>query len=659
MWSKLVLTWKAPTNDMALGCVYKVPSIFRTRHTSITTMPPPKTLRKQASDLNKQFEKCTNKLERLYATGHYQEYLVHREETLLPIYQAACELLRKADLANVPYRAKLLNTLQTILEEEVGEEAATEICCLTFKPRDYRGGTSVLEDQRIVHDPLDEIDEDEDKLHPRSHPFASFSLDPPIITATTSDCSAALVYDARCEISSVRSRKSRSSRTQRADVVLDLQLSTGSSCLAVLGRTKNNVIHPGDHQTTCRLPTPWVSFHLPKRSESSFNNLIKGWEARFKVGLIGNVSHMALDERRRLIFVADEDRIKSFQWTSAGDPYLSHPVPKHTMYSKGFDGPMAALAGGALVRAGTGAAAVWYHDELKTHSYKSKRFYSLRGEVRTPYLIGGMMFSDPEICYDLNGREYPPCENSRGSSKHSIVTFVDDPKLKPHIWRTFDLYPNEALAAGRKERSCVSIDLNHGGKTRIRYQGHPGFVTDISTSTADPCVFLTSSCQDEYARLFDVRKSQPVLQLAAGEAGGECGAIALAHPDGIPTVFTASRYNQDFKVWDVRSRACVYELGTDECKASSVRSLTWDAEDKSLYALRSHSENYHGLHHISKKLDEELEEYNNHIGSSSYSRIYRYSFKDEPKYSMVIDEPAEEAEVEFSDEGDSDEELFE
>ncbi|KEP47056.1 hypothetical protein V565_169890 [Rhizoctonia solani 123E] len=617
-------------------------------------MSLPKVLCEQASDLTKQFQRCTDKLERLYAAGRYPEYLVHRQETLRPIFQAACELLQNADRVNVPHRAELLNTLQAILEEEIVED--TDICCLTFKPGDYRGGTSMLEDQRIVHDPLDEVDEDEENIHPRSHPFASFSLDPPIITATASNHSAMLVYDSRCEVSSVRGRKSRSSRTQRTDVVLDLQLSTGGSCLAVLGRTKSNVIHPGDRQTTCRYPTPWVSFHLPKRSDSDFANLIKGWEARFKVGLTGDVSHLVLNERRRLIFVADEDRIKSFQWASADEPYLAHPVPKHTMYSKGFDGPMASLANHALVRAGTGAAAIWYYDELKTHSYRSKRFYLLRGERRAPYLIGGMMFSDAERRYDPDGNEYPPCENSRGSSKHSTVTFVDDPKLKPHIWRTFDLHPFVALAAGRKERNCVSIDLNHGGKTRMRYQGHPGFVTNITTSTADPCVFLTSSCQDEYARLFDVRKPQPVLQLAAGEAGGECGAIALAHPDGIPTVFSTSRYNQDFKVWDIRSRACVYELDTDECRGSSVQSLTWDAEDKSLYALRSHPENYHGLHHTGNRLDEELEGYNDNAGNSSYGRIYRYSFKDEPKYSVVINEQAEKAEAEFSDEGESGEE---
>ncbi|CAE6517139.1 unnamed protein product [Rhizoctonia solani] len=619
-------------------------------------MSLPEVLRQQVSDLTEQFEECTSELERLYSAKRYQNYLTHRKETLLPIYQAAFKLMRDAD---PPYRNEIFDALLAILGEEIGEEVATDICCRTFKPQDYRGKTSVLEDRRVLREMSEEIDEEgeekEDpntKSHPRSHPFASFSLGPSIITAPKSNRSARLVHDARCEISSVRGRKSRSSRTQRADVLLNLQLSAGGSCLAALGRTEATVIHPKDNQTNHRYPTPWVSFHLPKRSDSDFNNLIKQRKARFKVGLTGNVSQMTLDEQRRLIFVADEDRIKSFQWASADEPYFSRPIPKHTMYSKGFDGPMTAFANYALVRAGTGAAAVWYYGDLKTHSYRSRRFYLLRGERRAPYFIGGKMYPDGELDYDSHGNKYPPCENSRGSPEGSVIAFVDDRKLKPHIMRVLKGYRYAVLAAGRKEPSCISIDLEHGGQTVTRYQGHSGYVTNISTSLADQRVFLTSSRHDKYARLFDVRKPQPVLQFTAGQAGQECGAIALAYPGGIPTVFTASRYNQDFKVWDVRSRACVYELGTDECKASFIQSLTWDGRDRSLYALKSHSKDCHGLHDI----DDKSKGYKNNTGSSSYSRIYRYSFKDKPKYSMVIDEEFEGSEVEFSGEEDSDEE---
>ncbi|KAG8753695.1 hypothetical protein FRC11_007192, partial [Ceratobasidium sp. 423] len=112
-------------------------------------MPLPKVVQKRTLNMTKNFDKCTSRLERLYAAGRYDEYLALRRGELTAIYKGACTLLREADTMNAPYRTDLLGAVQYIIDEDIGEEAATDICCLTLRPQDYRNEPTIVEDQRI------------------------------------------------------------------------------------------------------------------------------------------------------------------------------------------------------------------------------------------------------------------------------------------------------------------------------------------------------------------------------------------------------------------------------------------------------------------------------------------------------------------------------
>ncbi|KAG8729422.1 hypothetical protein FRC11_008813, partial [Ceratobasidium sp. 423] len=513
-------------------------------------MPFPKAVQKQTTTLTKKFDKCMNKLERLYTTGRYDEYLALREGEFTTIYRDACTLVREADTTGASYRADLLDVIQPIIDEFITEDGVIDVGCLTFRVQDYRDEPIVIKDRRVMQNPTARRpadDEAEDpKPHPRSNPFAIFSFNPPALTATPDDRSAMPIYDARCEISSVRDRRDRHFERCETDSVVDMQMSTGGSCLAVLGWVETKVLHPRNRRRTGKFPAPWISYHFPDDPKAKFTNIMQ-WGHRLEVGLAGVPRHMALDEDQRLIFVADNDRIKSFEWAGADGSYHKWPLAMHTLRSKRFNGPIATLPGNTLICAGTGSVALWSLNQLETHRLKGDQ------------TIGKSIFIDDECEYDSDCDHVPHLEYSSGSAHTSEIAFTNERNFKPDVWRVLPHSPSTVLATGRAERNCIAIDLEHDGKTATRYQGHSGFVSGISISDADPRVFLTA-CRDGYARLFDVRRPQAVLNFAAGK---ECGAIALAHPDGIPTVFTASHYGEDFKVWDVRSRACVYELGAD------------------------------------------------------------------------------------------------
>ncbi|CUA72583.1 hypothetical protein RSOLAG22IIIB_10139 [Rhizoctonia solani] len=560
-------------------------------------MPLPKAVQKQTAVLTKNFDKCMKKLERLYATGRYDEYLALREGELATIYKDACGLVREADAKNAPYRADPPDIVQPIIDEVIAEDGAVDVGCLTLRVQDYRQEPIVIKDRRIIQNPItrapgnDEEDEDP-KPHPRSNPYALFSFNPPNLTATPTDRAAIPIYDACCEISSVRDRRDRHFERCETDRVVDMQLSSGGSCLAVLGWVETKV--NSRNRRTSKFTAPWISYHFPDEPNSKFTRLMQ-WGSRSEVGLAGVPSHMTLDESQRLIFVANNDRIKSFEWATANGALRKRPTATHTLHSKGFNGPMATLSNGTLIRAGTGIAAIWNLSQLKTHGPKGDR------------VIGKEIFIDDECEYDSDCDHIPTLEYSSGSVHTSKIAFVDDRKLNPKMWQVLPHSPSTVLVAGRMERNCS-----------------PAYVSDVSISTTDPRVFL-SSCRDGCARLFDVRRAKPVLQLAAGKRDG---AVALAHPDGIPTVFTAFQ-SEDFKVWDLRSRVCVYELGTLEYQDSSVSSA-WDSGRNSLYSLRSCF------------IDGEYSDDSDADESVHCSRICRYSFKDKPRYAML---PADDPKV--------------
>jgi WD40 repeat protein len=89
-----------------------------------------------------------------------------------------------------------------------------------------------------------------------------------------------------------------------------------------------------------------------------------------------------------------------------------------------------------------------------------------------------------------------------------------------------------------RDYSCISVDLEHGGKTVERFLGHGGEIYALSASTGDPHAFVTGA-SDGYARLFDTRRTNlPVLTVSAGAASSDiCSAALLVDPDGVPSKY--------------------------------------------------------------------------------------------------------------------------
>ncbi|KAJ7236628.1 hypothetical protein C8J57DRAFT_1376373 [Mycena rebaudengoi] len=291
-----------------------------------------------------------------------------------------------------------------------------------------------------------------------------------------------------------------------------------------------------------------------------------------QVGLSEIAFSSTIDANRKFIFLADSERVKSYAWADAqtGGVY-KEPLATHTLRMSKHHGPLAVLASERFIRAGTGSAAVWNLSELKTHGPDgSKRI--------------GKRFDTSDTWRD----EDDEIEDSSGSAPSSSLKFADA-KLRPSRWHAHPSLPFTMLCASdpskTRDYSCVSVDLEHGGKTVERFSGHGGEIYALSASTGDPHAFVTAA-SDGYARLFDTRRTNlPVLTVSAGTASSDiCSAALLVDPDGVPTIFTGAEKEEVIRLWDVRAAKMVYELATGN---NEVVGLTWDDERNVLYATTS------------------------------------------------------------------------
>ncbi len=302
---------------------------------------------------------------------------------------------------------------------------------------------------------------------------------------------------------------------------------------------------------------PLLRYYLLADQSSDF---LEGIE--IDPGLTNVAHYITTDDSRKLVFLADENCVKSFSFA----PDDSGKVPKrllneHTLTSPHeFVGPLARLPNGRVARAGKGKAAVW----------------------------------------DLDAP----------TSSHSTVVFADDPDFFPAAWHLHEP-SGHLICAERAVESCgyacISIDLEHGGRRVSRFLGHGGEVEKIATSPADPNVFITAG-SDGFARLFDVRRPLPVLTFNTGLQREGCTDVVLVHPDGIPSkphphppplsvrppcsqnqgtdthtttaLFTGGDLTQQVKMWDIRAEECVYELSTGN---NAVASLAWDPARSALF----------------------------------------------------------------------------
>jgi hypothetical protein len=183
----------------------------------------------------------------------------------------------------------------------------------------------------------------------RPHPLAtrlSRFVTPNLkITPKPEDKIANTIYSPRCEIAD-----------EDTTQPIHLNLSAGAQCLVLAGaggwKNRSAAIH----------------YYNLASGETTRNGFMSS--TYINSGLADIAYWTAISDSRKLIFAADDARIKSFAWGDVTTNF-DDPLPTHTMKSGVASGPLALLGDSRLVRAGRGFASVWNLDELPTHASRT------------------------------------------------------------------------------------------------------------------------------------------------------------------------------------------------------------------------------------------------------------------------------------------------
>ncbi|OBZ70130.1 hypothetical protein A0H81_09812 [Grifola frondosa] len=490
----------------------------------------------------------------------------YSEENFIRILQRACDVVRGADASDTPDLKAIVEYAHELINEAIiyaynegdlffmPSYAHSEASPVVEDSLKIIFGPALLDSFKaflvgiakrnpdsalIPREPIPELESPKPwitavKPHPNTTRLSRFREG---VTASATDAMplAQLIYQARCEVTD-----------DRICTPVKVAVSSGSNCLAVIAcggwKNRDPVLH-----------------YYTLDGDDTNEYLTEG--CTMEPGLSEVAYQLALDESRKLMFMADSARIKSFSW----DP-KSAGQPVHTLRCDQYEGPIAVLPNGRIVRAGNGVAASWNISKLETHGPKNKR-------------IGSGKFSTDDIWRDHDNDEI---ELSTGSKPHATIKFASS-KFRPVVWHLHGPSGNMLCSESGRENnnySCSAVDLEHNGRIVTRYLGHGGDVQKFSTSEGDPNTFATAG-SDGYARLFDVRHPLPVATFNPGRKDEFCVDVVSIHPDGIPTLFTAGQDSQQIKMWDVRARAAVYELATGN---NAVNAMAWDSRHSTLYA---------------------------------------------------------------------------
>ncbi|CAE7182037.1 unnamed protein product [Rhizoctonia solani] len=619
-------------------------------------MTLPDAIQARVSALETRLSKCKRKLDRLGEAEKFEQQEKVRDGEFMDVLKNTCALVREAELTEAPYLTELAKAADKILDDAVGYSYGADgdpgnlddEGLYDFMPswaHDDAGDRPLIKDENggkfsMPHEALESFmqifqsrlkGEDlsslktepwtaSSKRHPKSTNLSRFRPGLPTLTSTPDKPLAASVLDARCEISS-----------SRCSAPIRFHMSPGNTCLALtaMGGYKNR-----------SSVLEYLMLNQPLAASAKFpaQYLV---EPRFS-----EIAHHAtIDEARRLIFIGDDRRIKSYEWGSPSDVH-EDPLLVHTLNSQGAKGPMTILPNGSVARAGKGGASVW----------DTQAPLDSDNTVEEP--IAESDESDDGEDWEDEDSEGEVDQNP-GLAPTSHIKFLDQPDLKPSLWQPLLAAPSTVVCvedpSNEGRYSCIGIDLE-AGKTTSYYLGNGGGVSAFSVSTADPQLFLTA-CNDGFARLYDVRRPLPVITFDACGQDEFCEAAALAYPDGIPVVFTGTHKGEQIKVWDVRARACVYELATGN---NAVQSLAWDAKNNCLYAATEceHMDRlgYNYDYRYAKipksqnpgantdEVDHERcwpkkawhkEDYFGYLFDAGEHRIIRYAFKEDPQLSVV------------------------
>ncbi|KDQ19041.1 hypothetical protein BOTBODRAFT_171005 [Botryobasidium botryosum FD-172 SS1] len=374
------------------------------------------------------------------------------------------------------------------------------------------------------------------KPSPYTSTLARFRENRPVIPDSTPDTLRALL-EARCEVDAIR-------------IDAPTAMACSEFALALVGgRGYNN-----------RESRLGVLYNIEERGEWAYT---LGY---MRTPGLGDVPSTAvLDDARRLVFIADSSRIKSFQWDgNVTDHDLIDLLPVHTMNSGGDGGPLALLHGGAkLLRASKGKLMVWDVDSAPTHGKTGKKIV---GEK--PKAGGWGVWRDGTDKIELSG----------GSEPTQTISLGDEFWGGVKAWAQHPSQPSSMISGLSGQYRCVQLDVETG-QIATFWIGNRAYLTSIHTSPADPWSFVTA-CSEGVTRLYDVRQPVPVLAVysAAREA---IRSSLLVHVDGQPYIFTGGTKLQQIRCWDVRARLPLYELATGN---NQVTALAWDALHCTLYA---------------------------------------------------------------------------
>ncbi|PSS03512.1 hypothetical protein PHLCEN_2v3980 [Hermanssonia centrifuga] len=459
------------------------------------------------------------------------------ESVLILLLRDTCALVRRAEDADQTDVSDLVEKAHEVLNRGINIAYSTDEAFDFLPSFAHSGGTLV---QDTMKGPLAFMASDtgfrvsgpwtkESQPHACSTLLSRFRGGVQIPSAETHPL-ANVVYQARCEITDHETCRP-----------IRLSLSSGGSCLALAasGGYKNR--DPSAHYWLLNNDDHELFSVEPELADVAY--------------------HIAVDESHKLMFMADNDRIKSYSWENGKG------TPVHTLNSNNHQGPLALLPNGRILRAGKGSALSWTIDPLETHGQNYKR-------------IGKGKYKG----FEDTGRdvERDDMEFSTGSKPDSTISFADA-SFKPSVWHRHE--PTGYMLSGEEPRvrdsySCIALDLEHGGKMVTRYLGHGGKVENITTSEGDGNVFLTSG-SDGFARLYDIRHPLPALTFDIECESAPCYTAVLAHLDGIPAIFSGGVKTEAIKFWDIRAKQLVYELSTGN---NVVNSLVWNSRNSTLYA---------------------------------------------------------------------------
>ncbi|RDB26014.1 hypothetical protein Hypma_006201 [Hypsizygus marmoreus] len=139
------------------------------------------------------------------------------------------------------------------------------------------------------------------KPHPPTTRLSRFKGDVSV-SATSDSPIANMIYEARCEITS-----------QSCSVPLHLNMSSDGAILALPGM--------GGYKDRC----PVLRYYLlDEETDDGLN------PRRINVGLTDIAFHSGIDASRKLVFVADRKRIKSYTWGIPMDDGHLRTLPTHT-----------------------------------------------------------------------------------------------------------------------------------------------------------------------------------------------------------------------------------------------------------------------------------------------------------------------------------------